>query len=145
MWFGVLEGADDDGQVHFTCRPPVGSRRRDVENRGERAGGMERAQRVGRGQSRETRVDQDIGNLRNNRKTVFDVTPSGANGRSTCKMKLPTIISTLENPETHCFSESRFLSCAKTILICPILRQTAYMGPEGPVFSEVRPVKIPGP
>ncbi len=32
MLFRVLEGADDDGDTHFSYRRPVGSRRRDVEN-----------------------------------------------------------------------------------------------------------------
>ncbi|KAF8354114.1 hypothetical protein PRIPAC_95737 [Pristionchus pacificus] len=61
---------------------------------GERAWGRESARREGRGHARETRVDQEIGsqqvegwlNLLTNwksRKTVFDVTPSGANGAST--------------------------------------------------------------
>ncbi|KAF8367031.1 hypothetical protein PRIPAC_84860 [Pristionchus pacificus] len=77
MLFGVLEGADDDGHTNFSYRRPVGSRWRDVENinltilplvdirtfidlhpspsllpeGGERAWGIERAQREGRGQA----------------------------------------------------------------------------------------------
>ncbi|KAF8360142.1 hypothetical protein PRIPAC_98125 [Pristionchus pacificus] len=34
-------------------------------------------------------------------KTVFDVTSSGTNWRSTLKMKMSIVISTLENPETR--------------------------------------------
>ncbi|KAF8360811.1 hypothetical protein PRIPAC_87734 [Pristionchus pacificus] len=57
---------------------------------GERAWGIERAQREGRGHARETRVDQEIGSrqlflrVSKSRKTVFDVTAYGANGRPTC-------------------------------------------------------------
>ncbi|KAF8353460.1 hypothetical protein PRIPAC_91478 [Pristionchus pacificus] len=64
-------------------------------------------------------------NTRNTRKSVFDVTSSGINWRSTLKMKMSIVISTLENPETHGFRKSEFLSCAKPIMICPILRQMA--------------------
>ncbi|KAF8360137.1 hypothetical protein PRIPAC_98120 [Pristionchus pacificus] len=63
--------------------------------------------------------------LSNTRKSVFDVTSSGINWRSTLKMKMSIVISTLENPETHGFRKSEFLSCAKPIMICPILRQMA--------------------
>ncbi|KAF8381482.1 hypothetical protein PRIPAC_70624 [Pristionchus pacificus] len=42
------------------------------------------------------------------RKSVFDVTPSGANGTPTLKMKKPLVISTLENPKSHSFRESSF-------------------------------------
>eukprot|EP00080_Pristionchus_pacificus_P008730 PDM68750.1 hypothetical protein PRIPAC_47052 [Pristionchus pacificus] len=107
MRFGVLEGADDDRQINFSCRRPIGSRwpilplvdfRTFIDppllpEGGERAWRIESAQREGRGHARETRVDQEIGsqqvegwlNLLTNwksRKTVCDVTPSGANGAS---------------------------------------------------------------
>ncbi|KAF8365749.1 hypothetical protein PRIPAC_83578, partial [Pristionchus pacificus] len=48
------------------------------------------------------------------RKTVFDVTSSGANRGSTTKTNKPIVISTLENPETQSFRESTFLSCANS-------------------------------
>ncbi|KAF8374374.1 hypothetical protein PRIPAC_80803 [Pristionchus pacificus] len=80
---GVLKGANNDGHIHFGRYSPVGFRRRHVDNinltilplvyflplidrslppeGGERAGGIERAQRQGRGHGGETRVDQKIG------------------------------------------------------------------------------------
>ncbi|KAF8367399.1 hypothetical protein PRIPAC_85228, partial [Pristionchus pacificus] len=73
---------------------------------GERAWGIKRAQREGRGHARETRVDQEIRSqqlflrLNKSRKTVFDVTASGANGRSTCKMNLPIVNPSLIVPKT---------------------------------------------
>ncbi|KAF8368528.1 hypothetical protein PRIPAC_86357 [Pristionchus pacificus] len=39
-------------------------------------------------------------------------------------MNLPIVISTLENIKSHSFRESRFLSCAKLLQICPILRRS---------------------
>ncbi|KAF8373011.1 hypothetical protein PRIPAC_79440, partial [Pristionchus pacificus] len=59
---------------------------------------------------------------RNSTKTVFDVTSSEANGGSTTKMNMPTVISTLKNPKSESFREWTFLSCANP---CSTLPQTA--------------------
>ncbi|KAF8368492.1 hypothetical protein PRIPAC_86321, partial [Pristionchus pacificus] len=94
---------------------------------GERAGEIERAQREGRGHGGETRVDQKIGRTfkeialhgtENQRKTVFDVTSSGANEGSTSKISIPIVISTLENPKSPSFRELIFFSCARSDRIC---------------------------
>ncbi|KAF8368772.1 hypothetical protein PRIPAC_86601, partial [Pristionchus pacificus] len=68
LGIGVIEGADDDGHINFSCWPSVGSRRRHVEN------------------------DFCVS------KTYFDVTSSGANGCTTSKMNVTIVISTLNNP-----------------------------------------------
>ncbi|KAF8381735.1 hypothetical protein PRIPAC_70877 [Pristionchus pacificus] len=77
--FGVLKGAYFDMLPHFAHRSLVGSRRLNLTilplvyflplidrslppEGGERAGGIERAQTVGRGQGGETQVNQEIGN-----------------------------------------------------------------------------------
>uniref|UniRef100_A0A2A6CIN8 Uncharacterized protein n=1 Tax=Pristionchus pacificus TaxID=54126 RepID=A0A2A6CIN8_PRIPA len=91
---GVLEGADDD--VIATILPlvyflPRIDRSLSHEG-GERAWGIERAQRLGRGHGGETRC-RDIP-----RKLIFDVTSSGANGCTTSKMNVTIVISTLKNP-----------------------------------------------
>ncbi|KAF8368075.1 hypothetical protein PRIPAC_85904 [Pristionchus pacificus] len=57
--------------------------------------------------------------------TDIDVTSSGAKNNNTGKMSMPTVISTLENPKMPNFREPIFLSCARLLLICSILRQTA--------------------
>ncbi|KAF8373608.1 hypothetical protein PRIPAC_80037 [Pristionchus pacificus] len=92
-------------------------------------------QRVkGRGQGRETRVDQksEVNKEKDGKiylqarpKTDFDVTSSGANEATMGKMSLPIVISTLENPKTQSFRELTFLNCARLFRICPILSQTA--------------------
>ncbi|KAF8385420.1 hypothetical protein PRIPAC_74562 [Pristionchus pacificus] len=58
---------------------------------------------------------------RNTRKTVFDVTSSGANGRSTCKMKLPIVISTVENPKTHHEDERDDYLLFVTFVLFPLM------------------------
>ncbi|KAF8359978.1 hypothetical protein PRIPAC_94973 [Pristionchus pacificus] len=40
-------------------------------------------------------------------------------------MNMPIVIITLKNPEIHSFRDSRFLSCANPLRICPTLTQTA--------------------
>eukprot|EP00080_Pristionchus_pacificus_P014996 PDM75016.1 hypothetical protein PRIPAC_40397 [Pristionchus pacificus] len=49
------------------------------------------------------------------RKTVFDVTSSGANGRSTCKMNMHIVIRTLENPKTQSFSDLTFFELCQLL------------------------------
>ncbi|KAF8375617.1 hypothetical protein PRIPAC_82046, partial [Pristionchus pacificus] len=40
-------------------------------------------------------------------------------------MNMAIVISTLKNPQIHSFRDSRFLSCANPLRICPTLTQTA--------------------
>ncbi|KAF8386163.1 hypothetical protein PRIPAC_75305, partial [Pristionchus pacificus] len=64
--------------------------------------------------------------VRKRGKTDVDVTSPGANEGSIRKINnMPIIISTLEHPKSRCFRKLRFLSCAKLVQICPILRLTA--------------------
>ncbi|KAF8361517.1 hypothetical protein PRIPAC_88440 [Pristionchus pacificus] len=77
----------------------------------ERAGGIEKAQRLGRAHAGETRGPKY------RPKSDFDVTSSGANETSMTKISLSIVISTLENPKSQSFRELTFLTCDRLILI----------------------------
>ncbi|KAF8374737.1 hypothetical protein PRIPAC_81166 [Pristionchus pacificus] len=132
LCFGVLEGADDDGQTHFAHGCLIGTRQRHVEIRFWPL--FQGAESEGRDQGRETRVDQrsEVNKEKDGKiylqarpKTDFDVTSSGANEATMGKMSLPIVISSLENPKTQSFRELTFLNCARLFRICSILSQTA--------------------
>ncbi|KAF8367699.1 hypothetical protein PRIPAC_85528 [Pristionchus pacificus] len=97
---GVIEGADDDGNIHFARSAPT-----DLVT--------------------PVRSMQLFSGPRYTTKIVFDVTSSGANGRPARKINMSIVISTLDNPNSESFRESTFLSCAKLLQICSILSQTA--------------------
>ncbi|GMR56468.1 hypothetical protein PMAYCL1PPCAC_26663, partial [Pristionchus mayeri] len=90
----VIECAENDKHTQFAQKAFVGSRRPARWNRegSERARGIERAERKevsASGKSPSSHIPPT---------TFHPPTSSGAYGRSMCKMSMPIVISTLENP-----------------------------------------------
>ncbi|KAF8363036.1 hypothetical protein PRIPAC_89959, partial [Pristionchus pacificus] len=122
MCFGTLEGADDDGLIHFSCRPPVGSRWRDVDD-------FRNFLRLSTClllliypespfQSIASFLPDSLFLRLSHVCTLFFSPVLSPEGR----MNKPIVISTLESSKTHCFRESTILSCVNS---GPTLSQTA--------------------
>ncbi|GMT16210.1 hypothetical protein PFISCL1PPCAC_7507 [Pristionchus fissidentatus] len=57
-------------------------------------------------------MDIFILHMRYSTKRDFDATPSGANGRSMCKINMFIVISTLDNVKSQSFRKLTFFHCA---------------------------------